>query len=467
MFESKRGTARLILALVALVLAAGLWAPRAAFAANGDDSDNRGRSPLVAAAADDSANAPEAGPDSSEGDKRETSPSITVKPETDDPMPDKRETSPIVTPPSDTDDERSDAEETDGGTGTDGKTSSDADTQLQTQDDAKPVETVAMYRLYNPNSGEHFYTGDAAERDSVRNAGWYFEGVGWVAPKISNSPVFRLYNPNAGDHHYTLDAGERDGLVSLGWRYEGVGWYSDDNETIAVLRQYNPNAVSGAHNFTTSQGENDNLASVGWHPEGTGWYAVADGSTIVDAYGKSGYQNPGWMFQVSPRTVSDWWTTGNDIHNYVTPSRISASATRAEVVDAFVNRAYEYVYANTPYVWDYACAPGVGVDCSGLVLQCAYATGMNMGDMNPHNHYYAGLAGGYHAAYANALHDSPHTQKIPVSAVERGDVLWRNGHVAIYAGNGTIIEAYYFGMPVRTAGYNPWKWSAGVRLFAK
>ena len=26
----------------------------------------------------------------------------------------------------------------------------------------KPASTVAMFRLYNPNSGEHFYTGNAA-----------------------------------------------------------------------------------------------------------------------------------------------------------------------------------------------------------------------------------------------------------------------------------------------------------------
>lgn len=33
-----------------------------------------------------------------------------------------------------------------------------------------------MYRLYNPNSGEHFYTASAAEKVSVTNAGWRYEG---------------------------------------------------------------------------------------------------------------------------------------------------------------------------------------------------------------------------------------------------------------------------------------------------
>ncbi len=134
--------------------------------------------------------------------------------------------------------------------------------------------TVDMYRLYNPNSGEHFYTGSKYERASLLFVGWKNEGIGWVAPKFSNSPVYRLYNPNAGDHHYTLDSNERDHLVDVGWNYEGIGWYSDDSQRVALLRQYNPNAAAGAHNFTTSQPENDMLVSVGWSAEGVGWYAV-------------------------------------------------------------------------------------------------------------------------------------------------------------------------------------------------
>lgn len=64
--------------------------------------------------------------------------------------------------------------------------------------------TIQLYRLYNPNSGEHFYTKTTGERDNLRKVGWHYEGVGWVAPSTGN-PVYRLYNPNAGDHHYTLN----------------------------------------------------------------------------------------------------------------------------------------------------------------------------------------------------------------------------------------------------------------------
>lgn len=140
-------------------------------------------------------------------------------------------------------------------------------------------DVVAMYRLYNPNSGEHFYTNDPAEKDRNVKAGWRDEGIGWYAPSKSNKPVYRLYNANAGDHHYTMDIEEKDNLVKLGWEDEGVGWYSDEQERVALYRQYNPNAKSGAHNYTTSKSENDYLVSIGWHAENIGWYGVKAGTS--------------------------------------------------------------------------------------------------------------------------------------------------------------------------------------------
>ena len=133
---------------------------------------------------------------------------------------------------------------------------------------------VQMHRLYNPNSGEHFYTGNTGEKDALVTFGWQYEGIGWKAPDISAKPVYRLYNENAGDHHYTMNGGERDALVKVGWKYEGIGWYSDDNEEVPLYRQYNPNAVSGSHNYTTNKKENDALVKIGWIAEGIGWYGI-------------------------------------------------------------------------------------------------------------------------------------------------------------------------------------------------
>ncbi|GFH41281.1 hypothetical protein [Pseudolactococcus insecticola] len=153
-------------------------------------------------------------------------------------------------------------------------------TQASATTTAVPT-TQRMYRLYNLHSGEHFYTANKAERDSlVLKSKWYYEGVGWIAPTHSNTPVYRLYNKNAGDHHYTINKNEKDMLVKKGWIYEGIGWYSDDKKTIKVLRAYNKNAKSGSHNYTTSNAEQQNLIKNGWRNEGIGWYAAGTGIGI-------------------------------------------------------------------------------------------------------------------------------------------------------------------------------------------
>ena len=138
-------------------------------------------------------------------------------------------------------------------------------------------EHQVMYRVYNPNSGEHFYTASTVERDHLIEVGWKNENIGWYAPEKSDAPVFRLYNPNAGEHHFTMSAVERDALVKEGWNDEGIGWYSDEAQTVKVLRQYNPNAYANNHNYTTSQYEFDHNISLGWQDEGIAWYAAAEG----------------------------------------------------------------------------------------------------------------------------------------------------------------------------------------------
>lgn len=134
-----------------------------------------------------------------------------------------------------------------------------------------------MYRVYNPNSGEHFYTADRNEWAFLCDAGWKDEGTAWQLP-ATGEPVFRLYNPNAGDHHYTMDAKEKDGLIRAGWTYEGIGWYSDLKEGTPVYRVYNPNARTGSHHFTTDSNEYSYLKKAGWNQEGIAWYGTVEES---------------------------------------------------------------------------------------------------------------------------------------------------------------------------------------------
>lgn len=134
-----------------------------------------------------------------------------------------------------------------------------------------------MYRVYNPNSGEHFYTSNKAEKDHLVNLGWKYEGIGWKAPTVSNFPVYRLYNANGGEHHYTMNVAEKNNLVKLGWKYEGIGWFSadpNDSNSVPLLREYNPNAFSNNHNYTTNANEHSWLVGLGWKDEGKAWYAT-------------------------------------------------------------------------------------------------------------------------------------------------------------------------------------------------
>lgn len=129
--------------------------------------------------------------------------------------------------------------------------------------------SMMLFRMYNPNSGEHFYTTNVAERNNLYYAGWDYELRWEVYPPGQGSPVYRLYNPNAGDHHYTMNYAEFSNLVSVGWVNEGIAFQAGGPCT--VYRQYNPNAVAGSHNYTPSQAENNSLVMAGWYGEGYAW----------------------------------------------------------------------------------------------------------------------------------------------------------------------------------------------------
>ena len=139
---------------------------------------------------------------------------------------------------------------------------------------------VAMYRLYKPSTGEHFYTADTHEvAVLVASREWNNEGIGWYAPSASNTPVYRVYNSKTGEHVFTKNAVEKKSLIAAGWNDEGIAFYSDDAQGVAVYRQFNPNAASSvaSHNFTKDAHENTVLTTqYGWKAEGIAWYGLAE-----------------------------------------------------------------------------------------------------------------------------------------------------------------------------------------------
>ena len=83
--------------------------------------------------------------------------------------------------------------------------------------------------MYNPNSGEHFYTKSDYEAESLKRVGWRREGIEFYSDSSNKRPTFRLYNKNggAGSHFVTMNSYERDHLISVGWKYEGIAWFGN------------------------------------------------------------------------------------------------------------------------------------------------------------------------------------------------------------------------------------------------
>lgn len=148
-----------------------------------------------------------------------------------------------------------------------------------------------------------------------------------------------------------------------------------------------------------------------------------------------GYQNPWPYYQVSNRSVTIK-NLGADLTAYRTESRIPYNASRLTLINTMVTRAMEYL--GTRYVWDYSAAPGVGVDCAGLVMQALYADGMDLAPFDPWDHYHTPG----HDQYANGMWNSGRFLHVSFADRQVGDLICYPGHIAIYIGGNRIIEAW-------------------------
>lgn len=266
-------------------------------------------------------------------------------------------------------------------------------------------------------SGQTFY----ANASGALVRGWLFE--------------------NARSHWYFFDD---QGVMKTGWVFDSGYWYYLNPEgSMAVGWKF----VTNAWYYLNSDGS----MAKGWLHLGSKWYwldssgAMATGMRVIDGVrrifwsdgscDKVGWQNPAQYPQVSSWTVKlpDYCT---GYFTYVTPSRISVDATREDCVNAFIQRAYEYI--GTQYIEPWSTAPGGAVDCSGFVLQCLYATGMDLGVYNPYNHRWDPSQTYNSMNWFNSGLFMP----ISTSSIQRGDVLYYRGHIAIALGGGMMIDSW-------------------------
>lgn len=126
-------------------------------------------------------------------------------------------------------------------------------------------EDRAVYRMYNPFSGEHFFTANSGEGDILQSLGWIYEGIAWKWGINADKPIYRLYNSFTGEHFLTANVLENNILSVHGWTPEGTAFMAG-GESI-VYRLYDGNF----HIYTANPAEKDHLVLQGWTDEGIAW----------------------------------------------------------------------------------------------------------------------------------------------------------------------------------------------------
>lgn len=149
---------------------------------------------------------------------------------------------------------------------------------------AMPLEeSQTIFRLYNLWSGEHLFTGNLEEIQSLLKTGWWkMEGAAWRAPSVSQCPVYRVMDPITLEHFYTMNEEEYTSLEKRGFQGEGIGFYSASSDQKPLYRLFNPNALFGAHHYTEDLHEREVLLSQGWKDEGIAWYGLNSSNPFED-----------------------------------------------------------------------------------------------------------------------------------------------------------------------------------------
>ena len=140
-----------------------------------------------------------------------------------------------------------------------------------------------VFQLYNNTTGQHFWTTNFLECNSVVTAGWGNQSEGNAPWSVSTSQLagqlslLRLYSFTSQAHYHTTNGAEAAYLLSLNrpgnvvWRLEdplGFIFTSPTPNTYALFRLYN--TQSQRHYFTTNAGEQQYLLSLGsvWQDHG-------------------------------------------------------------------------------------------------------------------------------------------------------------------------------------------------------
>lgn len=174
---------------------------------------------------------------------------------------------------------------------------------------------------------------------------------------------------------------------------------------------------------------------------GGAYYSNSVASAVKSFQRKNGLSETGVVnlatWKAMGYTESQWYSLGA----YVSPIRVNRDSTRSDCIEAMIDRAYDYL--GDDYVIGASGAPGLGCDCSGLVMQALYAAGIDMETITPVTHAQPG-----HEYESVNIWNSSKFKHVSYSSRERGDlIVYCNSsgsvnHIAIYLGNNYVIESY-------------------------
>jgi C1A family cysteine protease len=134
---------------------------------------------------------------------------------------------------------------------------------------------VPLYRYWNADATDHFYTTDWSELGNG-NYGWAYEGVQcyvWPSQAPNTVPLYRYWNPDAADHFYTTNWSEL-GNGAYGWNFEGVQCYvypAPADGTLPLFRYWNG---GNADHFYTTDWSELGIGNYGWVLEGIQCYVL-------------------------------------------------------------------------------------------------------------------------------------------------------------------------------------------------
>lgn len=140
----------------------------------------------------------------------------------------------------------------------------------------------------------------------------------------------------------------------------------------------------------------------------------------------------------------------NGIDSYVAPLRTNITSTRSDHIEAMI--AEDYKYLGQPWISGAASSPDYGVDCSGLVTQALYASGIDSAPISNIQHAQPGNEWNCQM-YWNDVR-IPH---INFNERQRGDLVFFTDpstgmmwHVGILLDPSTMIESWPYAVQVHS-----------------